>query len=114
MSKEKELAESLNNATIAVRDFFQMCNYFFGDNPPYEVKDIPENNAYHKLAVEICDEMQIDWDAMTHEDSNRIILAMLDDYFNQIRESADEKVCIEIKASKIEKKNGKDSTDTEG
>lgn len=52
----------------------------------YNVTDIPENNEFYKPAMEIAKQLDIDWKNMSHEDSNRIMLSLLEDAFNLIRE----------------------------
>ena len=55
----------------------------------YNVTDIPKANKFYKPAKDIA--MQINWKTMTHEESNRIMLALLEDSFNLIREIEDSK-----------------------
>lgn len=51
----------------------------------YDVTDIPKTNKFYELAKEKAKQLQIDWANMSHEDSNRIMLALLEDSFNLIR-----------------------------
>lgn len=60
----------------------------------YNVTDIPENNEFYKSAMEIAKQLDIDWNNMTHEDSNRIMLSLLEDAFNLIREIENSKSII--------------------
>ena len=48
----------------------------------YNITDIPENNEFYKPAMEIAKQLDIDWKNMSHEDSNRIMLSLLEDAFN--------------------------------
>jgi hypothetical protein len=52
----------------------------------YDVTDIPSNNQFHVMAKDKAKELEIDWKTMSHEDSNRIMLAMLEDCWNTIRD----------------------------
>lgn len=52
----------------------------------YNVTDIPATNKFCKLAKETAKQLKIDWKQMSHEDSNRIMLSMLEDAFNIIRD----------------------------
>lgn len=52
----------------------------------YDVTDIPETDKFYEVAKEKAIQLQIDWANMSHEDSNRIMLALLEDSFNLIRE----------------------------
>ena len=57
----------------------------------YNVTDIPKANKFYKPAKDIAKQLQINWKTMTHEESNRIMLALLEDSFNLIREIEDSK-----------------------
>ena len=52
----------------------------------YDVTDIPQNDKFYEVAKDKATQLQIDWANMSHEDSNRIMLALLEDSFNLIRE----------------------------
>lgn len=52
----------------------------------YNVSDIPADNKFHKIAKQTAKELGIKWSQMSHEDSNRVMLAMLEDAFNMIRD----------------------------
>lgn len=60
----------------------------------YNVNDIPESNEFYEMAKDMAKQLNIDWTGMTHEDSNRIMLALLEDAFNMIREIEDSKSII--------------------
>ena len=57
----------------------------------YNVTDIPKANKFYKPAKDIAKQLQINWKTMTHEESIRIMLALLEDSFNLIREIEDSK-----------------------
>lgn len=69
----------------------------------YNVTDIPENDEFYKPAMEMAAHLQIDWNNMTHEDSNRIMLSLLEDAFNLIREIENSKSIV-LQAKMIIKK----------
>lgn len=115
-TKKPEL-EKLERSTEAVQKYLKLSSYLFGDNAPYDMNEIKQDNEFYGIAKELVDEMEIDWDNMSHADSNRIMLAMLDDYFQNIRESEDERVRVEVKSILIEKKPDESATNnanTEG
>lgn len=60
----------------------------------YNVTDIPENNEFYKPAMEIAKQLDIDWKNMSHEDSNRIMLSLLEDAFNLICEIENSKSIV--------------------
>lgn len=77
--------ESLEKSQKAFADFFQLCKFLFGDDAPYDVNEIPKDNPYYQTAKDIADEMGVDWEDMEHEDSNRIMLNILGEYFDGIK-----------------------------
>ena len=70
--------------------YYELSRLLFGQkqNEIYDVTDIPKTNKFYELAKEI------DWESMTHEESNRVMLALLEDSFNLIRDIEDSKSII--------------------
>lgn len=66
--------------------YINLSRYLFGsgDAAVYDVNEIPKDNEFYNLARSLAASMDIDWNNMSHEDSNRIMLAMLDDTYNSI------------------------------
>lgn len=82
MATKKEV---LKQSQEAVGDFFKLSKYLFSYDAPYDVNEIPKDNPYYERAREISDEMELDWDKMSHEESNRVMLNMLGDAFLAIQ-----------------------------
>lgn len=119
---KKEIEKKEDAATKAmegVTNYMQLSKLLFsgGDDCPFEINEIQDSSPFYKTARELCDEMGIDWKKMAHEDSNRIMLALLEEYYQRMRESEDEHVVLKISAVAVkvenEKKNGKDTEDIE-
>ena len=72
--------------------YYELSRLLFGQkqNEIYDVTDIPKTNKFYELEKEI----EIDWENMTHEESNRVMLALLEDSFNLIRDIEDSKSII--------------------
>ena len=66
--------------------YIDLSRFLFGmgDAAVYDVNEIPKNHKFYNLAHSLAASMDIDWEDMSHEDSNRIMLAMLDDTYNAI------------------------------
>ena len=71
--------------------YYELSRLLFGQkqNEIYDVTDIPKTNKFYELAKEIAKQLEIDWENMTHEESNRVMLALLEDSFNLIRDIDD-------------------------
>lgn len=78
MATKKELLEQSQKA---IGDYFELSKYLFGDDAPQDVNQIPADSKFYQTAREIADEMGLDWDDMSHEDSNRVMLNLLGEYF---------------------------------
>lgn len=68
--------------------YFELSSLLFDSNRDeiYNVTDIPKGNKFYQIAKDTAQELQIDWQKMSHDDSNRIMLAMLEESFNLIRD----------------------------
>lgn len=72
-------------------EFFDLSRILFNRRLKeiYNVSDIPKRSRFYKIAQGVAEELSIDWSTMSHEDSNRIMLAMLESSFNKIVEIED-------------------------
>ena len=70
--------------------YYELSRLLFGQkqNEIYDVTDIPKTNKFYELAKEIAKQLEIDWE------SNRVMLALLEDSFNLIRDIEDSKSII--------------------
>lgn len=76
--------------------YFELSSLLFDNTKAeiYNVADIPVKNKFYKMAQEKAKELDVDWKQMLHEDSNRIMLAMLEDSYNLIRDIENSKNII--------------------
>ena len=76
--------------------YFELSSLLFDNTKAeiYNVTDIPVKNKFYKMAQEKAKELDVDWKQMLHEDSNRIMLAMLEDSYNLIRDIENSKNII--------------------
>ena len=87
-------------------NYISLSKYLFGkgDEWIYNVNDIPKDNEFYKPAKEIAKSLNISWNNMTHEESNRIMLALLEKFYNAMSEVADkEDIYIEVKLKVVTK-----------
>lgn len=65
--------------------YMALSKYLFGSKAPiYDINEMPEDNEFLESARKIATALQIDWSNMSHEDSNRIMLALLEDTYNEM------------------------------
>lgn len=88
-------------------NYIGLSKYLFGqgDKGIYNINEIPKDNEFYKHAREIAKSLDISWKGMTHEESNRIMLALLEDSYNAMSEVADkDNLIIEVKLKVINNK----------
>lgn len=105
--KKKEKLETVRDEALEnVLDYFALSKALFaGDDCPYEINELKDGSPFVKTAKEIAEELEIDWKKMSHEESNRIMLALLDEYYNRIRTDSDYTfgLVVALKKSKEDK-----------
>ena len=99
MATKKELLEQSQKA---LADYFELSKYLFGDDAPQDVNEIPADSPFYESAKAIADEMGFGWEDMSHEDSNRVMLNMLADYFFNIQTDEKYKPVLSISFQKAE------------
>lgn len=99
MATKKELLEQSQRA---IADYFELSKYLFGDDAPQDVNEIPTDSPFYESAKAIADEMGLDWDKMSHEDSNRVMLNILSDYWFSIQPDDQYKPVLTISFQKAE------------
>lgn len=82
MATKKELLEQSQKA---IADFFSLSKFLLSEDAPYNVNEIPADHPFYKEAKLFSEEMDLDWENMTHEDSNRVMLNLLTEYFLAIK-----------------------------
>lgn len=75
------IKEMLAESQQAIADFFKLSKFLFSEDAPIDVNEIPKDSPFYETAREIATEMQLDWEKMPHEDSNRVMLNLLSEYF---------------------------------
>lgn len=86
MAQRKKMLEE---AQKAISDYINLSKFLFGDDAPLDVNQIPKDNPFYEDVKAISDEMGLDWEKMTHEESNRVMLNVLADYFCRVQENKD-------------------------
>lgn len=110
--KEKIITEqssSINKELFlhTYMSYISLSKYLFGkgEEGVYNVNEILKSCKFYKPAKEIAKSLGIDWKNMTHEESNRIMLALLEDFYNAMSEVADkDNLFIEVKLKVIKNK----------
>lgn len=96
-----EKIESNNSPLLKTyMSYMALSKYLFahGDDGIYNINEIPKDNEFYHPAKRIAKELEIDWKDMSHEESNRIMLALLEDTYNAMKVVADkDKLEIHVK-----------------
>lgn len=99
MATKKELLEQSQKA---IGEYFELSKYLFGEDAPLGVNEIPTDSPFYQSAKSIADELGMDWKNMSHEDSNRVMLNLLSDYFFSIQSDEKYKPVLTISFQKAE------------
>ena len=99
MTKKKESEKKMSPEVEAWIEFYKLCRLLFNpySTAMYNINELKEDSEFYKPAQDLCDEMDIDWETMSHEDSNRVMLALLDDYYNAIQVDKEKDYVFKIK-----------------
>lgn len=82
MATKKELLEQSQQA---IGEYFKLSDFLFGDSAPNDINELTTDSPYYETAKALSDEMGLDWENMTHEDSNRVMLNLLAEYYANIQ-----------------------------
>lgn len=96
VSKEVNKEHLLN----IYQKYLRLSRYLFGlgDNSPFDINEIPEGNEFLYPAKAIAKSLDINWKNMSHEESNRIMLALLEDAYKEMATVTDkDKLVLETK-----------------
>lgn len=112
---KKNIEEIEAEAGKRLIDFMALCKCLFGDpEPPYDINELKPESPYYDMARKLAKDMELDWDLMLHADSNRVMLALLDHYYQEMNVDDDFVpvlqgiVKLKAKAKPKEKKKEKD------
>lgn len=92
--------EALEQSQKALEEFFNLSKFLLEEDAPYDVNVIPEDNPYYETARAIAEEMELDWEKMTHDESNRVMLNLLSEYFLNIKPDGDYKTILTVSFAK--------------
>lgn len=99
MATKKEM---LVESQQAFGEFFELCTYLLGDDAPQDMNEIPSDSKFYPVAKDIAKEMKVDWEKMTHAESNSLMLNILADYWAQIAPVEGYKPMLTINFQKAE------------
>lgn len=80
--------------------YMRLSKYLFGlgDKAIYNINEMPKSHEFFIQASDLASSLSISWENMTHEESNRIMLALLEDVYNEMSQVGEkERLAIEIK-----------------
>ena len=88
--------------------YIALSSFLFGKNPSvYDINEIKSDNEFYESARQIASQLEIDWKTMSHEESNRIMLALLDDFYNEMSKVGNKKdllIQVTLKVAKHEQR----------
>lgn len=91
----KKPTESTETNLAALRtayfEYVELSKLLFASTQEvvYDINELPDTSKFLEPAKKIANELEVSWKTMTHEESNRIMLALLEEYYNKMAEVAD-------------------------
>ncbi len=107
----KKPTESTETNLAALRtayfEYVELSKLLFASTQEmiYDINELPETNKFFEPANKIANDLGVSWKTMTHEESNRIMLALLEEYYNKMAEVADTNDIILQVSFKLNSKN---------
>lgn len=91
-------------ALKAWMEFTELCKLLFsgGEDCPYLINEL-KSGKWAKMARALAKEMEIDWKKMTTSESNAIMLAMLEDSYQQVRQDCNKNYVLRFDVIEKEK-----------
>lgn len=79
--------------------YLELSRYLFASKEPiYDINEMPVDHKFYAAATEIAKQIGVDWATMSHADSNRIMLALLEDAYNAMGNVGNKKkLVVEVK-----------------
>lgn len=90
MAKKKNNKKPVEATVDALKGYLELSKFLFADPDTsiYDVNEMEPDETFYAPAKEIAKELKIGWDDMSHEDSNRIMLLMLERAYQKIKEAS--------------------------
>lgn len=98
-------------ATQAWLDFAELAKFLLTDNSPLNINETPETSKFYKPAKDLAEELELDWDNLTQDESNRVMINLLSDYFMEIRRDDTCEYILEISVKEDKKRKLKQKQD---
>ena len=105
MAKKKSNTERPTQLMVdALQEYLALSKFLFADPDEsiYDVNELEPDEHFHPLAKQLAEELKIGWENMSHEDSNRIMLLMLEKSYQKIKEVSDRaNIVMEFKVKEV-------------
>ena len=112
MAKKKNDKERPTQLVVdALQEYLALSKFLFADpdDSIYDVNELEPDEHFYPLAKKLAEELKIGWENMSHEDSNRIMLLMLEKSYQRIKEVSDRpNIVIEFKVKEMADGSTKD------
>lgn len=96
----------------ALQEYIALSKFLFADpdDSIYDVNELEPDEHFYPLAKKLAEELKIGWEDMSHEDSNRIMLLMLERSYQRIKEVSDNRpnIVMEFKVKEMADGSTKD------
>ena len=108
---KKQTKDSLK----ALMSYLELSKLLFadGDDCPYLINELPSGTKLYKQAKALAKEMEINWKKMSVAESNSIMLEMLHDTYQSVKQVDNKRYIVQITIKESEITNKKPENDHE-
>lgn len=100
MAKKKKLTKEAQ----AWLDYAELSSFLLREEAPLNINETPENNKFYQPARDMVEELELDWDNLTQDESNRVMINLLGDFFMNIQDNKDKEYILEVIVREVDKK----------
>lgn len=105
MTKDIKVEDQIGNHDLKLfrstyLRYIALSKYLFasGEKAIYDINEIPKDNEFYQAAKATAKSLGVNWKKMTHEESNRVMLALLEDTYNAMAAVGDKSnLVVEVK-----------------
>ena len=105
-TKETKEKRAVEKAYKAMNDFMSLSKLFFAEDGLERFDKISKDSPFYEDAQDLVKECGMKWGKLSAEDSDELMLLLLQDYYNRMKTDKDFNYILNIKVQQLEKEGG--------
>lgn len=99
---ELDIKDVAKEASQKLLDFLTLCREIYVRKLE-NINKLEEASPFYQTARDIAEEFEMDWDNLSAEDSDELLLALQEDYYNRIQIAPGYSYTAQVSVKKLEK-----------